>query len=152
MRICIASDHAALTLKAALVQFLSEAGHEVHDQGPHDETSVDYPDYAEKVSRCVAKGGAERGILVCGTGIGMSIAANKVPGVRAALVHDPFTARLAAAHNHANVLCLGGRMLAPAYGCELVATWLDTPFEPRHLRRLDKITRLEHATPGEPAQ
>ena len=143
MRICIASDHAALEMKSALVDFLREAGHEVHDQGPQSADSVDYPDFAGKVARCVANGGAQRGILVCGTGIGMSIAANKIRGVRAALVHDPCTARMAAAHNDANVLCLGGRLLAPSYGCELVAVWLDTPFEPRHAARLDKIRRLE---------
>lgn len=143
MRICIASDHAAYDLKNAIAEWLRERGAEVDDLGPHTSERVDYPDYAERVARAVADGRCERGILTCGTGIGMSIAANKVPGVRAALVHDPFTAEMAAAHNDARVLCLGGRIHATAYALELVRIWLETGFEPRHQSRLDKISRIE---------
>lgn len=154
MRICIGADHAAFDLKNAIAEWLREQGHEVDDLGPATAERVDYPDYAEPVARAVAEGRADRGVLTCGTGIGMAIAACKVPGIRAALVHDPFTARLAAEHNNAQVLCLGGRIHAPAYALELVRAWLETPFEPRHQRRIDKITAIEKRagaarTPGE---
>ena len=122
---------------------LRELGHAVVEVGPAPGERVDYPDQAATVARAVASGDADRGILMCGTGIGMSMAANKVPGIRAALVHDPVTARLAAMHNDANVLCLGGRLMATEYGLELVDLWLETPFELRHQPRLDKISGLE---------
>ena len=148
MRIGIGSDHAAFELKRAIARFLEDAGHEVVDAGPETSERVDYPDYALKVARMVASGEVERGVLTCGTGIGMSIAANKVHGVRAALVHDPFTAEMAAAHNAANILCVGGRLLAVPYALGLVRVWLDTPFEERHQPRLDKIARSNDEVDG----
>jgi ribose 5-phosphate isomerase B len=106
--------------------------------------AVDYPDYAGKVARAIANGEAGEGILICGTGIGMSIAANKFPGVRAALISDEFTARMSKEHNNANIIVMGGRVLTPARASELVAIWLETPFAGgRHQRRLDKITEIE---------
>ena len=112
--------------------------------GTFSEESVDYPDYGALVARAVGEGRAERGILVCGTGIGMSIVANKFPGIRAALVHDEFTAKMAGEHNCANILVLGGRLLEASQACELVQIWLNTPFAGgRHQRRLDKIAALE---------
>jgi len=143
MRIAIGSDHGGFGLKQVLAGLLSAEGHEVVDFGTDSAASVDYPLYAASVAREVAAGRCDRGVLVCGTGIGVSIAANKIRGVRAALVHDETTARLAAQHNDANVLCLGGRLLAEPMAFELVRIWLSTPFEPRHRRRLDLITELE---------
>lgn len=142
-RIDVGSDHAAIGLRRAVVAHLSAAGWTVREVGPAEGERVDYPDQAADVARAVAAGEAERGILICGTGIGVSIAANKVAGVRAALVHDVTTARLAAEHNRANVLCLGGRLVAEPLALELIATWLETPFEARHQHRLDKISALE---------
>lgn len=149
MIIALGSDHAAFRMKAYLARALVARGYQVADLGTHSEQSCDYPDYAAAVGAAVARGEAALGVLVCGTGIGMSIAANKVPGVRAALVHDPVTARLARQHNDANVLCLGARLMAPEYAEELLFTWLDAAFEPRHLRRLDKIASLESSLPKE---
>jgi ribose 5-phosphate isomerase B len=123
---------------------LAEMGVRCIDLGPAGEASVDYPDYAEAVARSVVSGGADRGILLCGTGIGMSIAANKIPGVRAALVHDVTTARMSRLHNDANVLALGGGMIGERLLREIVTVWLTTDFEGgRHQTRLDKIARLE---------
>jgi ribose 5-phosphate isomerase B len=138
--IVIASDHAGVELKARIVQILSESGHEVRDLGPADATSVDYPDFAHLVASAVSAGEAERGILICGTGIGMSMAANRHPGVRAALCHDAFTAEMARLHNDANVLCIGGRTTGIGVAEQIVQLFLDTPFEGgRHQRRVDKI-------------
>lgn len=145
MKLALGSDHGGVVLKDALVAALEASGHEVTDRGTHGPVSVDYPDIARDVCGQVAGGVVERGILVCGTGIGISIAANKVPGIRAALVHCVTTARLAAEHNDANVLCLGGRLIAPELALEIVQAWLSTPFEPRHQHRLDKIAALEGA-------
>lgn len=142
-RIRVGSDHAAIAMRQAVVRHLREGGFEVSEVGPAPGERSDYPDAAADVARAVAEGRADRGVLVCGTGIGMSIAANKIPGVRAALVHDPITARLAAEHNGAQVLCFGGRLLAVEYALELVDVWLRTEFEARHQARLDKITALE---------
>ena len=143
MKIAIASDHAAVSERGAVARVLSEMGHEVVDLGCASGERVDYPDYAESVSRAVVDGDADRGILLCGTGIGMSIAANKIAGVRAALVHDATTAALAARHNRANVLCLGARVLGPVVIEACVSAWLETEFEARHQHRLDKISALE---------
>lgn len=143
----VGSDHAAITLRRAVVAALRADGVEVVELGPSEGERVDYPDTALAVAEAVRDGRAEVGVLCCGTGIGMSIAANKVRGVRAALVHDPVTARLAAEHNRANVLCLGGRLLAPEYGVELVAAWRAATFEARHQHRLDKIARIEGDAP-----
>ena len=143
-KIVIASDHGGLETKTALVVSLKAAGVDVEDLGTMTEDSVDYPDFAALVATAVSKGDADRGILVCGTGIGISIAANKFPGVRAAVIHDDFTAKMSKQHNDANVIALGGRVLTPEQACKLVNIWQTTDYEGgRHQRRLDKITRLE---------
>ena len=127
-------------------------GFEVRDLGPADTTSVDYPDYAEAVARGVAAGAADRGVLLCGTGIGMSIAANKIDGIRAALVHDVTGAALSRQHNDANVLVLGGGMLGARLIRDIVQTWINSRFEGgRHQRRIDKIAALESARGGKAA-
>lgn len=142
--IVIGSDHGGLALKTALNSYLKRRGLEVTDAGTDDDSSVDYPDFGQKVAESVIAGSAELGVLICGTGIGMSIAANKIPGIRAALVTDVFMARMAKEHNNANVLVLGGRVLDEQNACDLVGAWLDSTFEGgRHQKRLDKITALE---------
>jgi ribose 5-phosphate isomerase B len=131
-------------LKRLLVEKLREWNYEVLDLGVQSLESVDYPDYAFVVANAVAQGGADLGVLVCGTGIGMSIAANKVPGIRAALAGDEFSARMAREHNDANVLCLGGRVLGPDRALCILKAWLEASFEGgRHQRRLDKIHAAE---------
>ena len=143
MRIAIGSDHAAFEHKQALAERLQAAGHEVLDCGCSGPESVDYPDYAEKVARLVAAGNCGRGIVLCGTGIGVCMAANKIPGIRAALVHDRYTARMSREHNDANVLCLGGRILDVVLALDLAEYWLEVPFEGgRHERRVRKIDAL----------
>ena len=142
--IAIGSDHGGLELKEAVKSALAARGLEVDDYGTDNCDSVDYPDFAIKVAGAVARGDIELGILLCGTGIGMSIVANKFPGVRAALATDVFMAHMAKEHNNANVLVLGGRVLDPDLAVEMVNVWLDSRYEAgRHQRRLDKITRLE---------
>jgi ribose 5-phosphate isomerase B len=142
--IIIGSDHGGLALKTALNSYLKRRGFKVTDAGTNSDASVDYPDFGQKVAETVMAGEAELGILICGTGIGMSIAANKIPGIRAALVTDVFMARMAKEHNNANVLVLGGRVLDEQKACDLVGAWLDATFEGgRHQARLDKITALE---------
>ena len=144
--IILASDHGGLELKDAIRNYLTEHSIEVRDLGTMNGDSVDYPDYAEKAARAIAQGEADRGILICGTGIGMSIAANKFPGVRAALVSDEFTARMAKEHNNANIVVMGGRVLDQDRALAMLRIWLDTPFEGgRHQRRLDKITQIEES-------
>jgi ribose 5-phosphate isomerase B len=143
MRLVLASDHAAVDLRLRILGHLSHLGHDVDDLGPDEGDRVDYPDYAAAVAGAVVSGEADRGILLCGTGIGMSIAANKFAGIRAALVHDVTTARLSAEHNDANILCLGARVLGPMVALECVEAWLNQPFDPRHQARLDKITASE---------
>ena len=138
--IALGSDHAGVQLKAAIAEHLRQLGQEVEDVGTHDESSCDYPDYAEKVGRAVTSGRAERGVLICGTGVGISISANKVPGVRAALCGDTFSARMSREHNDANVLCLGSRLLDPDQAKKILWTFLETPFGGgRHGRRVEKI-------------
>jgi len=142
--IVIGSDHGGLNLKTALNSYLTRRGVAVGDAGTDSDASVDYPDFGQKVAEMVIDGEAELGILICGTGIGMSIAANKIPGIRAALVTDVFMARMARVHNNANILVLGGRVLDQQSACDLVGAWLDSTFEGgRHQGRLDKITALE---------
>lgn len=142
--IIIGSDHGGLALKDAINSYLNRRGFDVTDAGTNGDASVDYPDFGQKVAEAVIAGEAELGILICGTGIGMSIAANKIPGIRAALVTDVFMARMAKEHNNANVLVLGGRVLDEQKACDLVGAWLDATFEGgRHQARLDKITELE---------
>ena len=145
-KILIASDHAGFELKNRIQKALP--GYEWEDLGPINGDRVDYPDFAEKLAQRIATGTAKRGILICGSGIGMSIAANKVAGVRAAVVENPIAARLAREHNDANVLCLGSRFLAAEYGSEIAQAWLDTPFsgDARHQARIDKIAKLERKT------
>jgi ribose 5-phosphate isomerase B len=140
VKLVIGSDHAGLELKAVVVAHLRSAGHEVDDLGTHGPGSVDYPDYAKLVALAVRDGGADRGLLVCGTGQGMAIAANKVPGVRAACVSDTFSARMVAAHNDARVLCIGQRVVGAGLALDLVDAWLSTPFEGgRHAGRVAKM-------------
>ncbi|HET9481275.1 MAG TPA: ribose 5-phosphate isomerase B [Candidatus Polarisedimenticolia bacterium] len=146
LRVAIGCDHAAVGLKEAIVQELRASGVAVEDAGTFTGDPVDYPDFAADVARRVARGEVDRGIVMCGTGIGVSIAANKIPGIRAALCHDVTTARLAVEHNDANVLCLGARTTGPAVAFDVVATWLGAAFEGgRHQRRVDKIRALEGA-------
>lgn len=145
MRLLVASDHAAIELRQAVADHLRGLGHAVEVSGPASGERADYPDQAALVARAVAAGQADAGVLLCGTGIGMSIAANKVPGIRAALVHDVSTARLAAEHNRANILCLGARVLGPVVALDCVDAWLQTAFEARHQHRLDLITALERS-------
>jgi ribose 5-phosphate isomerase B len=143
-RIVLGSDHAGLGLKAEAVRLVEEMGFEVSDLGTTSAESVDYPDFAARVAAEVAAGRARLGILVCGTGIGMSIAANKVRGIRAAHCVTEFDARMARAHNDANVLCIGARVLGPGLASEVVRAFLEQPFEGgRHQRRIDKITGME---------
>jgi ribose 5-phosphate isomerase B len=139
-RLIIGADHAGVALKARLKTFLAGRGIAVTDVGTDSETSVDYPDFGHQVGQAVSKGDFPRGILICGSGVGMSIVANRFPGVRAALSRDVETARLSRQHNDANVLVLASRMTDPETAEAITAAWLDTPFEGgRHQRRLDKI-------------
>jgi ribose 5-phosphate isomerase B len=143
-RVVAGSDHAGLALRAEAVRVARSKGLEVDDLGPFSGDSVDYPDYAREVAEAVAAGRARFGVLVCGTGIGMSIAANKVHGARAAHCTTEFEARMARAHNDANVLCLGERVVGLGLGAAIVAAFLDAPFEGgRHERRVEKIAALE---------
>lgn len=144
MKIALGSDHGGLNLKTDLIDYLQGRDIEVVDAGTNSEDSVDYPDFAERVALLVSGGDVDAGILVCGTGIGISIAANKIPGIRAALATDPFMARMAKEHNNANVLVMGGRVIDAAKARILTAAWLDATFEGgRHQGRLDKIEALE---------
>lgn len=146
MKIAMGADHGGFSLKETIKQHLEEQGHEILDLGTHDTASCHYPVYAEKVARAVAAGQAERGILVCGTGIGMSIAANKIPGIRAAAVSDCFTAQATREHNDANILCLGERTVGPGLAMRIVDTYLTAQFQGgRHQTRLDMIAALEKA-------
>jgi ribose 5-phosphate isomerase B len=146
MRIALGADHAGVHLKADIKKFLDERGVPYTDFGTNTTDSVDYPDFAEAVARAVADGSHERGLLFCGSGIGMAMAANKVPGVRAASVVDDVSTRLSREHNDANVLALGERMTPAETARQLVATFLDTPFAGgRHQRRVDKISALDHS-------
>jgi ribose 5-phosphate isomerase B len=144
MRIAVGSDHAGYLLKVLLAAHLSEQGHEVDDLGTHSERSVDYPEFGAAVGRAVTEGRAQIGLCACGTGMGIAIAANKIPGVRAAVVHDVTTARLARAHNHANVVCMGGRIVGNEVAKEAIDTFLSTaPLGGRHDRRVEEIAVLE---------
>ena len=145
MKIALGADHAGFELKNQLGAALRKEGHDVCDFGTNSAESTDYPDYARHVAKAVAAGIAERGLLVCGSGVGMSIAANKVRGVRAALGVNPEEVRLARAHNNANVLTLGARFIEPALANDLVKAFLETPFEGgRHERRVSKLSQMEN--------
>jgi ribose 5-phosphate isomerase B len=144
MVIALGADHAGFRLKEHLKIWLVEHGHSVLDVGTHDETSVDYPDFATLVGEAVLGRRADRGVLVCGAGIGMAIAANKIPGIRAAACIEPYSARLSREHNDTNVLTLGARIVAPAAAAHILETWLDAAFAGgRHQRRLDKLAAVE---------
>ncbi|MBQ1231447.1 MAG: ribose 5-phosphate isomerase B [Clostridia bacterium] len=143
--IAIGCDHGGLNVKNALCEHLKDRGLEVCDFGTFDTASVDYPDIAKKVCTAVQKGEAEKGILVCGTGIGMSIAANKHKGIRAAVCSEHFSARYTRLHNDSNVLCLGERVIGAGLACELADLFIDTAFEGgRHMTRVNKITEIEN--------
>ena len=144
MKIAIGSDHRGFEVQRRIVALLGQLGHEVLDVGPAGKDSVDYPDFAFQVARAVGSGAAQRGVLICGTGIGMCIAANKVPGVRAAPCHDSITAEMSRRHNNANVLCLSADLLGEGLIDRMVRTWLETEFEGgRHARRVEKIAQFE---------
>jgi len=144
MKVAIASDHRGYHLKEKVISLLKAKGHEIFDEGPAGDASVDYPDFAALVARKVSSGEVERGILICGTGIGMAISANKFPGVRAAACADEVTAELSRRHNDLNVLCLSGDMLSSRTTELLIDRWMTTEFEGgRHQRRVDKIRQLE---------
>jgi ribose 5-phosphate isomerase B len=146
--IAIGSDHAAFDLKENIREFLIESGYKVLDKGTYNHTSVDYPDYGIAVGEAVAKGECDLGIVICGTGIGISISANKVKGIRAAACSDPYSARLAREHNNANVLALGARIVAPEYARSIVKAWLNAKFlAGRHQKRIQKIARYESGDP-----
>lgn len=149
MKIAIGSDHRGYEVKRRLVTLLERLGHEVLDVGPASGDSVDYPDFAFQVAQAVSQARVDRGILICGTGIGMCIAANKVPGVRAAPCHDSITAEMSRRHNDANVLCLSADLLGGELLDRMVRIWLETEFEAgRHARRVEKITKFESGSPG----
>ena len=140
MKIAVGCDHAGLVLKDAILEELRARDVEILDCGTDDTASCDYPDFAAEVAGLVSGGEADCGVLACGTGLGMSMVANKFRGVRAAVVHDEFTSEMSRRHNNANLLCLGGRVLAPEAAAKLLRTWLETPFDGgRHQPRVDKI-------------
>ena len=144
MKIAIGCDHGGLTLKNEILDFLAVSDHQVMDQGTFSSDSVDYPDFAKKVCNLVASGACDRGILICGTGIGMSMAANRNEFIRAALCHEIFTARMSREHNDANVLCLGARVIGPGLALEMVRVWLETKFGgDRHLRRIKMFSKIK---------
>ncbi len=145
MKVALGSDHGGFVLKSSILSLISDMGLETKDFGCNSSDSVDYPDFAEKVARGVSEGHFERGVLICGTGIGMSMAANKFPNVRAALCHNVYTARLSREHNDANILVMGERVIGSGLAREMVRVWLETPFDGgRHARRVDKIRAFDH--------
>jgi ribose 5-phosphate isomerase B len=145
MRIAVGCDHAGYPLKGDAVAELKRLGHEVLDLGTDSEAAVDYPDYAQAVAEAVMRGEAERGLLICGSGVGASVAANKVPGARAATCHDTFSARQGVEDDDMNILCLGARIIGPQLAIELIRAWDDARFSnaERHQRRLAKVQALE---------
>ena len=147
MRIAVASDHAALAHKRAIIAHLTGLGHQVEDFGTDSEASCDYPDYAGPACMSVAKGSNGAAVLICGSGIGVSIVANKVPGIRCALAHSVDTARLGKEHNNAQALALGARIVDIPTALAMVDAWLNATFETRHQRRIDKIAACERTVP-----
>ena len=144
-RIAIGSDHRGFLMKQAIIPLLEELHHDSRDMGCYSGDPIDYPDIAGKVAKAVAKGDADYGVLICGTGTGMSIAANKIPGIRAASCGDPMSAQMARRHNDANILCLGGEMIGEWLAKEITVAYLSAEFEGgRHARRVEKISRLEN--------
>ncbi|MDE7215559.1 MAG: ribose 5-phosphate isomerase B [Clostridia bacterium] len=145
MKIALGCDHGGIAIKPSVEKVLKENGIEIIDFGCFDCASVDYPDYALEVAEAVSEGRADKGIVLCGTGIGISIAANKVKGIRAAVCHDLFTAQMCAQHNDANILAMGGRVVSAELAEEMTRVWLNTPFEGgRHSGRVGKITAIEN--------
>ncbi|MCP3033412.1 ribose 5-phosphate isomerase B [Halobacillus sp. A1] len=145
MKVILASDHGGVNLRLEIAEVLKELGVEFEDIGCDCEGSVDYPDYGIPAAERVASGEFDRAILICGTGIGMSISANKVPGIRAALVHDLFTAKVTRQHNDSNVLCMGARVIGPGLASEIAKTWMQNEFEAgRHKNRINKIAEYEN--------
>jgi RpiB/LacA/LacB family sugar-phosphate isomerase len=151
MRVAVGADHAGFDLKTQIIERLSQDAHQVLDLGTHSTEPVDYPDYARAVAEAILQGEAERGILVCGSGVGACVAANKLPGIRAGLCHDTYSARQGVEHDDMNVLCLGSRVIGPELALELVRTFLAARFsgEERHRRRLAKIEALEQRVEGQ---
>lgn len=145
MKIAIGNDHGGLVLKAEILSYLEKNGHEIMNFGTDDGASVDYPKYACEVAMCVKEGKADFGILLCGTGIGISIAANKIPGIRCAAVSDTFTAHATREHNDTRIIAMGGRTVGPGLAVDLVDMFINTPFsnDARHQRRIDAITEIE---------
>lgn len=144
MKVAIASDHGGLTLKSDIIKYFEEKGIEYKDFGSFSTDSVDYPDIAIPCAEAVSNGEFEKGIIICGTGIGVSIAANKVKGIRAALCHDVFSARMSRMHNDANILTMGARVIGPGLAVTIVDEWLNNEFSAgRHKRRIDKIMKYE---------
>lgn len=144
MKIAIGSDHGGFILKEEIKSYVESLGYEVQDFGTYKKKSVDYPDIAKKVAEAVMDGSCDKGILICGTGIGISIAANKVKGIRAALCHDTFSAHASREHNDANILAMGERVIGVELAKEITRTWLNAEFEgERHLRRINKIREME---------
>jgi ribose 5-phosphate isomerase B len=145
MRIAVGADHAGFEMKRDLAAAMAQQGHEILDVGTHSSAAVDYPDIAEAVATALRNGQVDRGVIVCGSGAGVSVAANKFPGVRAAVCHDAYTARQAVEHDDLNVMCLGARVIGPALARTLIEAFLAATFsaEDRHLRRLAKIDAIE---------
>lgn len=145
LRVAIGGDHAGFSLKQLLVRRFGDRVAALVDCGTHDETSCDYPEFAVTVSQAILEGRVERGILVCGSGVGVSVAANKIPGIRAAICHDTYSARQGVEHDDMNVLCIGGRIIGPELASEIVRAFLGARYcpEPRHQRRLDQVLRIE---------
>lgn len=154
MRVCVGSDHAGFPLKEIVRKFLADLGHQVEDLGTHSTDPVDYPDYAEAVVNSILDGNNERGVLICGSGVGASVAANKVPGARAGLCHDTYSAHQGVEHDHMNVLVLGGRVIGEEMARELVRAFVSAKCsnEERHLRRLGKVAAIEKRYSGQPSQ
>lgn len=147
MKVAIGSDHAGVGLKEELICLLKEMGIDCKDMGTNGPASVDYPDFGERVADAVLRGEVDRGILICGTGIGMSIVANKFAGIRASLCNDLFSAKMSRLHNDANILVIGGRIVGAGLAREITKTWLETPFDGgRHSDRLKKIALIEEKT------
>ena len=152
MKIAIGADHAGFPLKAAVVERLTAKGHEVTDLGTHSEAPCDYPDFAHAVASAVAEGRAERGVMLCGSGVGATVAVNKVPGVRGALCHDTFSARQGVEDDDVNVLCLGARVIGVSLALEVLDAWAAARFSnaERHARRRDKVVAIERRYAGRP--
>ena len=144
--IAIASDHGGFSLKVDIVSFLNELGYEVNDMGPKNQNSVDYPDYGIRIAQAVTQNTDSRGIVICGTGIGMSIVVNRFTGIRGTLCSDLYTAKLCREHNDSNILIMGGRVVGHGLAREIVKVWLSTPFDGgRHQKRLDKINQFDES-------